>query len=191
MEEQAIETLKKILALRQIKVEKEEVLASPLDETKMYSMGGVLIIFCDKRTITEILLKSYSAFALENNYKSGSIVIANERPSPATTNFVRVYNSDKTNPLMQVFEIRKLQFDISTHRKVPRHRIITDSEVTIIMKKMNVTKPKDELPWIDSQDPMAKWIGARDGDIIEIMRQSESAGLTPYYRYCISNVLET
>ena len=92
---------------------------------------------------------------------------------------------------MQIFNIRYLQFDISTHRKVPQHRMMDSEEIQQLQKRMNITELKKQLPWIDSQDAMAKWLGARTGDIIEISRLSESAGNSKYYRYCVSNVLET
>jgi DNA-directed RNA polymerase subunit H (RpoH/RPB5) len=64
-------------------------------------------------------------------------------------------------------------------------------EILKLEKKMNITNLKSQLPWIDSQDAMAKWLGARTGDVVEISRLSESAGNSKYYRYCVSNVLET
>jgi DNA-directed RNA polymerase subunit H (RpoH/RPB5) len=64
-------------------------------------------------------------------------------------------------------------------------------EIQLLQKRMNITDCKKQLPWIDSQDAMAKWLGARTGDVIEISRLSESAGNSKYYRYCVSNVLET
>ena len=69
--------------------------------------------------------------------------------------------------------------------------MMSKDEIDILQKKMNITNLKLQLPWIDSQDAMAKWLGARTGDVIEIERLSESAGNSKYYRYCVSNVLET
>jgi DNA-directed RNA polymerase subunit H (RpoH/RPB5) len=96
-----------------------------------------------------------------------------------------------TKPLIQLFNVRYLQFDISSHRKVPNHRIISTEESAELQKRMKIVDPKMQLPWIDSQDAMAKWLGARTGDIIEITRLSESSGNSLYYRYCVSNVLDT
>jgi DNA-directed RNA polymerase subunit H (RpoH/RPB5) len=104
---------------------------------------------------------------------------------------VRDHINDPKKALLQIFAINRLQFDITTHRKVPRHRILDQAEIEKLEKKMNITDSKTQLPWIDSQDAMAKWIGARPGDIVEILRFSESAGATAYYRYCVANVLET
>jgi len=191
MEERAIETTKRMLANRSIKTDAVDSLGSPIDETRMYNIGGVLIIFSEKSRVTENVLQIYITFAEENNYKNGVIVISLLNPSENVFSFVREYNSDPKNALFQVFEIRRLQFDITTHRRFPPHRIITKEELSALEKKFNITDPKKQLPWIDSEDPGAKWVGARSGDVIEIQRFSESAGASTYHRYCTSNVLQT
>jgi len=191
MEEKALETLKAMLISRQKKVEQIETLGNSLDDTRMYNLGGVLIIFSDKGRMTDGVLKSYIQFCEDNSYTNGVIIILATSPSDNILEIVRTHNSNPKNQLMQIFNIRYLQFDISTHRKVPHHRIMDDEEIDKLQKKMNLTDLKLQLPWIDSQDAMAKWLGARTGDVIEISRLSESAGDSKYYRYCVSNVLET
>jgi DNA-directed RNA polymerase I, II, and III subunit RPABC1 len=191
MEERAILVLKDMLNARSFKVETPELLGNPLDDTKMYNFNGVLVIFSEKSRINESNLNNYINFAKDNSYTNGTIIDSQITSSESILNLVRNYINVKENPLLQIFDIRRLQFDITTHRKVPSHRIISSKEVAILEKKFNITNVKNQLPWIDSQDAMAKWIGARPDDIIEIIRFSESAGSTPYYRYCVSNVLET
>jgi DNA-directed RNA polymerase I, II, and III subunit RPABC1 len=191
MEEKALETLKAMLNARQKKVEQIESLGNSLDDTRMYNLGGVLIIFSDKGRMTDGVLKSYIQFCEDNNYTHGLIIILATSPSENILELVRTHNSNPKNQLMQIFNIRYLQFDISTHRKVPHHRLMESEEIQLLQKRMNITDCKKQLPWIDSQDAMAKWLGARTGDVIEISRLSESAGNSKYYRYCVSNVLET
>jgi DNA-directed RNA polymerase subunit H (RpoH/RPB5) len=191
MEEKALETLKAMLINREKKVEQIEILGNSLDDTRMYNLGGVLTIFSDKGRITDGILKSYIQFCEDNSYTNGMIIVMATSPSDNILDMIRTYNSNPKNQLVQLFNVRYLQFDISTHRKVPRHRMMSKDEIDILQKKMNITNLKLQLPWIDSQDAMAKWLGARTGDVIEIERLSESAGNSKYYRYCVSNVLET
>ena len=191
MEERALLTLKGMLNARSFKVETPELLGNPLDDTKMYNFNGVLVVFSEKSRINESNLNSYINFAKDNSYTNGLIIVSQIPSSESILNLVRNYINVKENPMLQIFDIRRLQFDITTHRKVPSHRIISSNEIAILEKKFNIINIKQQLPWIDSQDAMAKWIGARPTDIIEIVRFSESAGSTPYYRYCVSNVLET
>jgi DNA-directed RNA polymerase I, II, and III subunit RPABC1 len=191
MEEKALETLKAMLTAREKKIDQVEILGNSLDDTRMYNLGGVLVIFSDKGRITDGVLKSYIQFCEDNHYTNGAIIILATSPSENILDMIRTYNADASKQLIQLFNIRYLQFDISTHRKVPRHRIIEPEEVQHLQKKMNITDLKMQLPWIDSQDAMAKWLGARTGDVVEISRLSQSAGSYKYYRYCVSKVSET
>jgi DNA-directed RNA polymerase subunit H (RpoH/RPB5) len=191
MEDRALEVIKSMLVLRNIKVDGTDSLGSPIDETRMFNIGGILIIFSEKGRITENILQSYITFAEENNYTHGTIVISIMEISENVRGFVRSHNNNTNNPLFQVFEIRRIQFNITKHQRFSPHRIISKEEIASMEKKFNITDPKKQLPWIDSEDPGAKWIGARSGDIIEIKRFSESAGDSTYYRYCSGNVLQT
>ena len=58
----------------------------------------------------------------------------------------------------------------------------------MIVEKYHIKDPMNQMPMIDSQDMMARWIGAKPGDIVEIIRKSEAAGATPYYRVCVADV---
>jgi DNA-directed RNA polymerase subunit H (RpoH/RPB5) len=191
MEDRALATIKTMLNERNLKVEQPESLGSPVDDTKMYNFGGVLVIFSEKTRVSDNNLTAYIKFALENNYTNGTIVISQIPSSESVLNSVRKYINKPENPMLQIFDIRSVGFNRSLHVKVPRHRILAKNEISELEVRYNISKAKEQLPWIDSQDPMAKWVGARPGDIIEIIRFSESAGASPYYRYCVANVSDT
>jgi DNA-directed RNA polymerase subunit H len=190
MEEKALVTLKSMLESRGLTIGEPEALASVLDETRMYKLGEVLIIFSDKSRINEANLSSYIKFSTENGYTNGTIVVSVIPSSEKITNTVRSYINKKENSLLQLFDILRLQTDISKHRKYVPHRILSNQEVQLLEKKFAITKPREQLAWIDSQDAAAKWIGARPGDIVEVIRFSESAGDSRSWRYCVANTTE-
>jgi DNA-directed RNA polymerase subunit H (RpoH/RPB5) len=68
------------------------------------------------------------------------------------------------------------------------HRILKEDEKQAVLKRYNITKPEEQLPWIDSQDAMVKWIGGRPKDVIEVTRHSDVAGRQLYYRWCVPDV---
>jgi DNA-directed RNA polymerase subunit H (RpoH/RPB5) len=102
---------------------------------------------------------------------------------------VRKHIADSKNSMIQLFEIRHLQFDISAHRKVPRHRILKKEEVDAVFKEFNVSSAT-QLPKIDSQDAMARWIGARPGDVLEITGLCEASGENRRYRLCVESAAD-
>ncbi|MEA3343555.1 MAG: DNA-directed RNA polymerase subunit H [archaeon] len=73
--------------------------------------------------------------------------------------------------------------NILSHELVPEHKILTKDESQKILSQLNV-KP-DRLPKILDTDPVIEIIGAKVGDIIEITRDSPTAGKTKYYRVVI------
>ncbi|MEM3382964.1 MAG: DNA-directed RNA polymerase subunit H [Nitrososphaerales archaeon] len=77
----------------------------------------------------------------------------------------------------------ELHIDITKHIFVPKHVILTPEEAKEVLKKYNA-KP-EQFPYILSTDPVIKEIGAKPGDLIKIIRRSETAGEAIYYRYVV------
>lgn len=187
MEERALATLKDILTRRGFTAERFDPIGSPIDETKMYTFGGMLIIFSNKSSVTDRNLTAFIEYAKENNHSSGVIIVALSRPSDTVLTSLRNYISNREVPLVQLFEIRHLQFDISKHVKVPKHRLVTADELPEILKKCNVETPS-LFRKIDSQDAMARWIGARPGDVIEVTGMCETSVENKRYLFCVADV---
>ncbi|KZX15208.1 DNA-directed RNA polymerase subunit H [Methanobrevibacter cuticularis] len=70
--------------------------------------------------------------------------------------------------------------DILKHELVPRHVILSESEIEKVFKDLDFEK--DRLPKIKSDDPVVKAIEAKKGDILEITRNSPTAGTFVTYR---------
>lgn len=187
MEERALATLNEMLTARGFKAEKFDPVGSPIDETKMYTFGGMLIVFSTKSTVSEKNLLGFIEFARENGHNSGMIVVSMSRPSDAVLFALRNHISDAEVPLVQIFEIRHLQFNISKHVKVPKHRLVPAQEIPGILEKNNVNTPK-LFRKIDSQDAMAKWIGARPGDLVEVTGMCETSAENKRYLFCMADV---
>ena len=81
----------------------------------------------------------------------------------------------------------KKKFNVLNHVLVPKHRILNPEEAREVLIKYRVNP--DQLPYILDTDPVVKAIGARPGDIIEITRESPTAGKAVYYRRVITTEL--
>ena len=185
MEDKALETLRTMLSRRGLDTKTERVVAADLDRANLYTIGKVLVVFSQKdKGVLDKDITTFRKFAEANDFTNGLMVVSLVPPSE---NVLRSIKSQAADGL-QFFHIRQLQFDITTHRMAMPHRVLKEDERTALFKKYNIAKPEDQLPWIDSQDAMSKWIGAVPGDIIEIISHSDSAGIRPYYRYCVPDV---
>ena len=173
--------------------------------------GDVVVFWSNKSRVNEKDLPSHVSLTRENGGTTG-ILILQAPPSETVMNAITAFSDT-----LQVFHMRQLEFDPTAHRKVPKHRILRADEtkqyfekyrikLDDIIEKMKVDhiqlnaedpplrqiamKHKDYIPTpqIASQDAIARWIGAKPGDVIEIMRNSETAGGTPFYRICVASV---
>ena len=152
-------------------------------QATIHKISNVLVFIMNRSRISsEKDIRSIVSI-MEANGGTLSIVVVPVKPSETVRSLLRQY-SDK----IQLFHIGQLQFDITTHRKVPLHRILSTDEKKAFQEKFHIQTPATQMPLIDSQDPMALWIGAIPGDIVEVMRRSETAGGTPYYRFCVADV---
>ncbi len=75
------------------------------------------------------------------------------------------------------------EFNVLTHKLVPEHIIIDDVERKELLDKLNIIP--EQLPKILKNDPVVKAIEAEEGDILKIVRDSPTAGVTLYYRLVI------
>jgi len=74
-------------------------------------------------------------------------------------------------------------FNLFEHNIVPKHEIVTDQEKHELLQKYKVHPY--QLPYITVSDPAVKAIGAKPGDIVRIIRDSQTAGKYLAYRYVI------
>lgn len=56
-------------------------------------------------------------------------------------------------------------------------------EITDFMREYMI-KSKIYMPIILHSDPIAKWLGLKQGDIVKIIRYNENSGISFYYRTC-------
>jgi DNA-directed RNA polymerase subunit H (RpoH/RPB5) len=90
----------------------------------------------------------------------------------------------KKKGMLQFFQLNELQFNPTEHQLVPEHRKLNQQESTEIMSKYLI-KNKLNMPIILKTDVIAKWLGLKQGEIVEITRHNENSGKSYYYRCCI------
>ena len=70
--------------------------------------------------------------------------------------------------------------DILKHQLVPEHVILSEEEAEKVLEEMKIHA--EQLPRIRTDDSVVKAIGAKEGDILKIIRESPTAGKFVTYR---------
>jgi len=74
-------------------------------------------------------------------------------------------------------------YDVFQHELVPKHILLKPDEAKNVLEQYHI-RPF-QLPYIKSTDPAARAVGAKPGDIIKVVRRSQTAGESDFYRYVV------
>jgi len=175
-----------IMEIREYSEEGSEVLEAPkeLKEHKLIrarDKKGNLILFLCISSSMNVGVKHLDAFQklLVKEKASRGIVIARGRYMKEAKAKARRFKEARIELIPREFP----SFNIFKHELVPKHRVLSPEEAKAVLEKYRV-KPY-QLPWIKASDPAIIAIGAKPGDIIEIERESETAGKAVFYRYVV------
>ena len=81
---------------------------------------------------------------------------------------------------IELFEDKELIVNIIEHVLVPKHIILSDEEKQTLLKKYRLKE--SQLPKILTTDPVARFLGLVKGQVVKIIRASETAGRYITYR---------
>ena len=110
------------------------------------------------------------------------IIITKDKPNDTLIKLMRsLYVTD--NIFFNIFCINELLYNVLDHQMVPPHRIISEDEKKELFKNYNITD-ESQLPDINRFDPVARVLGCRPGNIVEIVRPSKTSISAKYYRLC-------
>ena len=114
------------------------------------------------------------------------ILILMDSPSAAAMNTLTAWDKEiqSVGGMLQIFFTKELMFNPMKHELVPKHERLSDEEAKTMME-LYLVKSKAQLPIISRNDPIARRLGLRHGDIVKITRYNDTSGVYFYYRCCV------
>ncbi|KAL0237717.1 hypothetical protein GEMRC1_012191 [Eukaryota sp. GEM-RC1] len=107
-----------------------------------------------------------------------AILVVKESLTPPARNGLA-----QLNVRVECFQESQLLVNITEHELVPEHIPLSQEEKTELLKRY---KLKDtQLPRIVVEDPVARHFGLVRGDVVKIIRDSETAGRYVTYRLAV------
>jgi DNA-directed RNA polymerase subunit H (RpoH/RPB5) len=86
---------------------------------------------------------------------------------------------------IQLYGLENFLINISHHKYVSKHRILTKKELVDVAKKNNITNLRN-FPLIKRNDPQAKYIGLKPKQVCGIMKKNKTSGESEEYRICVN-----
>lgn len=107
-------------------------------------------------------------------------VLPIEKLSAQFRDEVAAYNAGGDTCHIELFDFRELVVNITEHVLVPKHVPLNTAQIKELLAnyKLKLT----QLPRMPPTDPIAKYFGLKKGEVVKIIRQSETAGRYVTYR---------
>ena len=146
-----------------------------------------------KDVLKEWKQREETASNLVANYKTKNFILvlkspfAPDAPSSPMMNYIMTKDKELQliGGMLQVFYMRELLYNPMKHEYVPKHEKLNEEEAKAVMEQYLV-RHRSQLPVISrTNDPIAKRLGLRHGDIVRITRHNQTSGTYYYYRCCV------
>ena len=136
----------------------------------------VFVFFCEEEKVGVKTIRQYLE-AMKNEKVKRAILVCAREISPIAK---QALNEMRPNYFVEYFKEDELMVDITEHELVPKHEVLTDEEKQTLLKQY---KLKDiQLPRMRPEDPVARYFGLVRGQVVKIIRASETAGRYVTYR---------
>lgn len=139
----------------------------------------------DPEKLQEFFSQSEDPEHVQRNVRSAIFVLDED---PQSHNRKIIAEADRimqgAGGMVQHFTYNELMYNPTKHIYVPPHKKMMEHEAKTLMETYQI-RSKSQLPAILRTDMMARWLGLKHGDIVQITRNNPSSGVYYYYRCCV------
>ncbi|XP_004513010.1 DNA-directed RNA polymerases II and IV subunit 5A-like [Cicer arietinum] len=144
------------------------------------SSDQIYVFFCDDAKVSVRVVRSFFNRMTTDNVGRGIIVCQSQLTGPARNALGEISSSKHR---IEIFLEDELLVNVTHHELVPEHQVLTDNEKKALLQKYTVKET--QLPRILMTDPVARYFGLKRGQVVRIIRKSETAGRYVTYRFVV------
>jgi DNA-directed RNA polymerase I, II, and III subunit RPABC1 len=153
--------------------------ATPSNPDPTPDLGTIYVEFLSDPQLNTATLRKFLEVTANGGHRAG-IIVSHVAVTPTARKTLAAMES-----LVRVecFLEEDLLINITKHELVPRHILLSMEEKLALLKRYKLKET--QLPRILQRDPVARYLGLRRGQVVKIIRQSETAGRYASYRLCV------
>lgn len=141
--------------------------------------GTIWVEFLNDSSLGAEQMRKFGKGCAEGNFRTG-ILISHVAVSSSAKKEIAKFSQWTS---IEWFLEEDLVINITHHELVPRHVILSKEEKLALLKRYRLKET--QLPRILQKDPVAKYLGMKRGQVVKIIRKSETAGRYASYRLCV------
>eukprot|EP00753_Platysulcus_tardus_P006586 PLAT14326.1.p1 GENE.PLAT14326.1~~PLAT14326.1.p1 ORF type:complete len:208 (+),score=95.64 PLAT14326.1:35-658(+) len=141
---------------------------------------GMIVFFPEDESVGVRPVSECCSTLKREGVKNGILVIKGRLTSYARDALEKL--SDKFT--VEYFTEAELLVDITEHRLVPEHSVLSEDEKMELLARYKLDET--QLPRILLTDPVARYYGLKRGQVMRIVRPSETAGRYVTYRIALA-----
>jgi len=136
----------------------------------------IFVFFADEKGVGIKTMRRFLHILDEKAIQRG-VIIYQSTMTPASRKVIAQMASQYT---LEEFGESELLVNITKHKLVPRHEVMTAEEKKELLEKYRLRE--SQLPRIQLGDPVSRYYGLRRGQVVRIIRPSETSGRYASYR---------
>lgn len=156
-------------------------LPTKAEPTPKAAIGTIWIDFASEPSLGIKHMRTFAQHIAMNHFHSG-ILITQSSITPAALKIIPAVMAAE-GLILETFQEQDLLVNITHHELVPKHVLLSAEEKKKLLERYRLKE--SQLPRIQTGDPVAKYLGLRRGQVVKIIRKSETAGRYASYRWAI------